>query len=77
MSQPTCPDLVSFIDGEMERANADQVRDHLKSCEACRVRLLREMQLDARLSELAPEQQDELAIKVRMGVVRFDGDDDQ
>lgn len=49
----TCDDLVAFADGELGE-RADAFRDHLRSCEACRVGLVDCLQLTAQLSCLPP-----------------------
>lgn len=48
--EDTCTDLVSFADGELEPMAAQAFRNHLVSCEACRVNLVDVMQLSAQLS---------------------------
>lgn len=48
------PGLVAFVDGELTPTDAESVRDHLRICEPCRDRLRDLVQLDARLSALAP-----------------------
>jgi hypothetical protein len=47
-----CGDLIHFADGELEPGRAAAFRSHLANCEACRVCLLEEMQLSARLGSL-------------------------
>jgi hypothetical protein len=49
-----CGDLILFADGELEPARAAAFRSHLASCEACRARLLEEMQASANLGGLSP-----------------------
>lgn len=47
-----CEELNTFADGELPDDRADAFRDHLRSCEACREKLVEAVQLSARLSGL-------------------------
>lgn len=53
-----CPDLVLFVDGELDPERAEAFRDHLATCSECRIGLVQAMQLNARLSLLEPEPQE-------------------
>jgi hypothetical protein len=46
-------DLVGFADGELSDAEADTIREHLRSCKVCGERLCEELQLATRLSTLS------------------------
>ena len=48
-------DLVGFADGELSNAEADAVRKHLRTCDACTAGLLEVLELTARLSTLSDD----------------------
>lgn len=54
MTNP-CDDLILFIDGELERAQADAFRLHLASCAACQAGMVEAVQLSARLAALGDD----------------------
>ena len=45
-------DLIGFVDGELSDARADEIREHLRTCEVCAALLCEELLLTARLSTL-------------------------
>lgn len=51
MTSP-CEDVTAFADGEMSDDRAAAFREHLMTCDVCRLALVEAMQLDVRLGEL-------------------------
>jgi hypothetical protein len=65
-----CTNLIPFIDGELSVDDAYDFRAHLVTCEACRVGLVEELQLTARLSDMGTV--DRKAVEARIAELRAD-----
>ena len=52
MMAPTCDDLVPFVDGELDPLDAEEFREHLRTCKACQDSIPESMTLSTQLRSL-------------------------